>query len=482
MTVAAARALELVKDFDGPADNDADDGTHPMFQHNVITATEAGGGGGGGGAAAAPSTAAPGAAPEAAPEAERAAAAPMQEADDDKDAVAAADSAAPMAEEADEAGAAQDATPAAAAPEPEVPTGPTIAEQLPALLAQAKADGADTAAREAVWNLFHSYAELTRTFICPRVNCARPAPATLAGAPAAAAAADAADDAAAMDADVADDGAGGAAATAVSPAAAAADPVVQLETLRACYEGLMAGADHVEDLTNALINAAAFHQDNLQALQKSTGADWERHMIIALENPMLHDFDALETFLPKVCAALKGRKPATPTSPVDEYLKALDKTRYTQLTNTLHQGITLRLLEEKEEEDFVLNRDKPLGRMIDVLGQVHKANVGRAAAEQMPAEIFHNDAVNEHLAQSQHHQVRDYEVWKRDELRIRDRLPAHSFTVMDYDFLLTLPVKVKLLTLENLILRENHNRYVEVHASSSCLHGVCGGTSGSPRS
>ena len=234
---------------------------------------------------------------------------------------------------------------------------------------------------------------------------------------------------------------------------------VMLTTLRNCYAEIMA-ADHVEDLTTAMMNAAAFHQDSLQASQDRSKEDWERHMIIALENPMLHDFDALDAFLPKVCAALYKRTPASPTSPVDEYLKALGKEQYEQLIDTLHQGITLRLLEEVEEEEFVFNRDQSLGRMIDVLGQVQKANAGRAAAagQQAPLEKFYNDAVNEHLAQSTRIQVRDYEVWKQDELGNRGRLPAHSFTVMDYDFLLTLAVKVKLLTLENLILRQNYNR------------------------
>eukprot|EP00729_Bicosta_minor_P016381 gene16381-10838_t len=695
ITVAAARALELVNDFDGPADNDAADAEHPLFKHCVVSA---------------------------------AAAVPMAEGADDPEEIVDKDdvAAAPMAEEADEPVAfgipqpANDDIPSEASEfaEPEVPKGPTLAEQLPAIFAKAKAESSDTAAREAVWNLFHSYDELARTFInasqivkievirrqvglqpplqskrytfqiplditwkavmemlCEKtgldietIACYRhfngtvsktlwtpnqkhlekckvgsydhyrvyelfDAPDAAAAAAAAAVGGKGSSDADAADSDSDDGfsssrsyninrditvgkdskvnvvqvrfghetteayasfncgkfrplmfavpttltnrqflellraqvkpfmanadapipGTGGAGAadvtqdatdttaadaeaakkTAEEAAAAAEYPKVylldkvtpkpleegpyvynapkkyvalpddeeefdykksygvvvifnakgdfkhemlnknntedsteplmetgvMLTTLRNCYAEIMA-ADHVEDLTTAMMNAAAFHQDSLHASQDRSKEDWERHMIIALENPMLHDFDALDAFLPKVCAALYKRTPASPTSPVDEYLKALGKEQYEQLIDTLHQGITLRLLEEVEEEEFVFNRDQSLGRMIDVLGQVQKANAGRAAAagQQAPLEKFYNDAVNEHLAQSTRIQVRDYEVWKQDELGNRGRLPAHSFTVMDYDFLLTLAVKVKLLTLENLILRQNYNR------------------------
>lgn len=136
ITVAAARALELVNDFDGPADNDAADAEHPLFKHCVVSA---------------------------------AAAVPMAEGADDPEEIVDKDdvAAAPMAEEADEPVAfgipqpANDDIPSEASEfaEPEVPKGPTLAEQLPAIFAKAKAESSDTAAREAVWNLFHSYVQ-----------------------------------------------------------------------------------------------------------------------------------------------------------------------------------------------------------------------------------------------------------------------------------------------------------------------------------
>jgi ubiquitin-protein ligase E3 A len=290
-----------------------------------------------------------------------------------------------------------------------VPAGPTIASQIPNLLEEAKTDGKAAAGRDAVWNLFCSHEELVRSFIGPT-----------------------------PERDLWE---------------------VNLDLVRACYAAIEGSISKVDDLGTTLINAASFHLDNMASNPvpntKMSATDWERQIVLVLENPILHEFDALEALLPKVTAALDKRVSATPTSPLDSYLTSLDAARFNRLVETFQQEMTLRILDEKEEDGFVLNFDEHFVRTVSVLKQLHTVNLKRETP--VPSELFQNDAVNEHFAVSQRNQVRDYEVWRRETLRISHKLPAHALTVVDNDFLLTLAVKVKLLTIENLILREQNS-------------------------
>merc|ERR1719498_1059064 len=83
---------------------------------------------------------------------------------------------------------------------------------------------------------------------------------------------------------------------------------------------------------------------------------------------------------------------------------------------------------------------------------LHMAN-GLRTNDALPMEAFCNDGVNEYFRIR-----RDFEVWKQSWFRengIRlPRIPSHAFSFCDFDFIMALSTKVKVLDFENRIKQE----------------------------
>eukprot|EP00039_Didymoeca_costata_P009062 m.120033 g.120033 ORF g.120033 m.120033 type:complete len:755 (+) comp14343_c0_seq5:255-2519(+) len=213
---------------------------------------------------------------------------------------------------------------------------------------------------------------------------------------------------------------------------------IDVPALRACYNLFL--TSEIQGMNLALSNALKA----VLAYSKQKPVP-VRNVKIALENPAIHEMQSME--LPVVCEAIYYLN----NDGKDELVRwwsVLDEEISRNLIDTLQTHITLRILQEIDESKrYIINYDDIIIYAAETMNLLLKATKERKE-NTIPNELFYNDAINQHI-----HLIRDFEVWKRREPYIQKRIPKRAISFCDFPFFLTLPMKAKIFSQENEIMR-----------------------------